>query len=111
MPLKPLGKINPTPGTPVPVTSLLPASGYPEKIHGILIQARRANTSYTFVGNAEMDPANDEGLHGQLAVPTINTIPSWSAALTLAPNAINLSEIYVDAQNPGDGVIVSVLIA
>lgn len=111
MPLKALGKINPTPGTPVAVISLLPASIYPEKVHGVLVQARRANTGYTFVGDATMNPAADTGLHGQLAVPTTNTIPSWSAALTASPNAINLTDIYVDAQNPGDGVIVSVLIA
>jgi len=109
--LRPLGKINPTPGTPVAVVSLLPPSGYPEPVHGVLIQARRANVGYAFVGNRDMVAATDEGLYAQLAVPTVNTIPSFTAALTLAPNAINLADLYIDVITLGDGVIVSVLIA
>jgi hypothetical protein len=112
--LRALGKINPTPGTPIQVISLLPPvppSGYPEKIHGVMVQARRANVGYAFVGTNLMNPALDTGLFATLAVPTRNSIPSFTAALTLASNAITLDDLWIDVETLGDGVIVSVLIA
>jgi hypothetical protein len=109
--LRALGKINPTPGVPIQVISLLPAATYPEKIHGVMVQARRANVGYAFVGNNLMNPVLDMGLFATLAVPTRNSIPSFTAALTLASNAITLNDLWIDVETLGDGVIVSVLIA
>lgn len=107
--LRALGKITPTPGTPVRVSSLL-SSGIDPHCHGVLIQAFRANTGYAYVGAAGMNPAANTDLYATLAIPTANTIPSFTAALTFAPNAINLADLWIDVATPGDGVIVSMLV-
>jgi hypothetical protein len=109
--LRPLGKINPTPGTPVQVTSLLTNPQASEPVHGVMVQARKANVGAAYVGNSAMSRSAETGLFAVLATPTSNTIPSFTAALTLAPNAINLADLWIDVDNLGDGVIVSVLIA
>jgi hypothetical protein len=109
--LRPLGKIAPTPGTPVRVTSLISGAGVSEPVHGVLVQVLPENSGFAYVGNSTMNAAARTGLYSVLAVPTTNTLPSFSAALTLAPNAINLADLWIDVDNPGDGVIVSVLIA
>lgn len=110
--LKALGKITPTPGTPVQVSSLVPQSPFPnEPVHGVMVQALKANVGVAYVGTSAMNRAASTGLFAQLAIPTTNTIPSFTAALTIAPNAINLSDLWIDVDQGGDGVIVSVLIA
>lgn len=109
--LLPLGKLNPTPGTPVRATANLPNPAAKYACHGILIQACKGNAGVAYVGDSTLVKGAQTGLLGELAIPTANTIPSWSAALTLAPNAIDASQVYVDVDTNGDGVIVSVLVA
>ncbi len=98
-------------GTPVRVTSQEadPSAYYP--IHGILIQALPDNVGKTYIGVSTMNRVARTDLLGILATPTANSIPTYSAALTLSPNAIQLKDFYIDADNANDGVIVSVLIA
>ena len=109
--LRALGKITPTPGTPIQVTSLIAGAQASEPCHGVMIQARKGNVGVAYVGNSVMNRAAETGIFAQLAIPTANTIPSFTAALTLAPNAINLADLWIDVDSNGDGVIVSVLIA
>lgn len=97
-------------GTPERVTKneTDPAAG--QGCHGVLIQALKGNTGVVYIGNSGMSKGNQTGLLGMLAIPTSNTIPSWSAALTLAPAAIQLRDLYIDADVSGEGVIVSILV-
>lgn len=106
-----IGKFTPTPGTPVRLTSTQtnPAEKFP--CHGVLVQALDTNVGKAYVGNSQLAKATRTGLHATLAIPTNNTVPSFTAALTIAPNAVNLADLYVDVDNNGDGVTVSVLIA
>ena len=106
-----LGLIVPTPGTPLRVTNNQAAPADRYAVHGLLIQARPTNIGRIYVGLVGMNKAALAGLLGLLAVPTSNVLPSFSIALTLAPNAINAADIYVDSDNVADGVIVSALIA
>jgi hypothetical protein len=98
-------------GTPVRLTSqeATPNEYYP--VHGILIQALPDNVGKVYIGNSTMNRAARTDLFGVLAIPTANSIPTYSAALTLSPNAIQLKDFYIDADTATDGVIVSVLIA
>lgn len=110
--LRPLGKLTPTPGTPRAVKSLLPASeqGASWPVHGVLIQAKHDNVGRAYIGSSTLNKGAQTDVLATLAIPTNNTIPSFTAAATLAPNAINLADLYVDVDSNGDGVLVSVLV-
>lgn len=110
--LQPIGKILvPLNGTPVQVTSLQPrpADNYP--CHGVLIQALPSNSGKVYIGKSTLNKNTLADCFAVLAVPTTNQIPSFTAALTLAPNAINLTEIWIDVDVNGEGALVSVLVA
>lgn len=99
-----------TPGTPVRVTVGEPDPAAAQGCHGVLIQAIKGNVGWVYVGSSAMVKATPVGVHAQLAIPTANSAPSWSAALTLAPGAIQLRDLYIDADTANDGVIVSILV-
>lgn len=111
--LQPLGVFRPTPGTPVAILSAVAAAQQPmmAKAHAIMIQALHDNVGRAYIGRAGMSRAGRTDLYAVLAIPTSNSIPSFSAALTLAPNAININDVYIDVDQPNDGVIVSILVA
>lgn len=98
-------------GTRVRLTSTQPDPSAPFPVHGVLIQARFSNTGKIYVGDSTLVGSTLTGILGQIAIPTANTIPSLSIALTLAPNAIDLAKLYLDAEVGGEGATISVLIA
>ena len=100
----------PVPGTPVRVTVSESDPSAAQGCHGVLIQVIKTNTGAVFVGNNVMNRALFTGLFAQLAIPTVNQIPTFSAALTLSPGGIQLRDLYIDADNANDGVIVSILV-
>lgn len=99
------------PGTLVRATSQLtnPAASYP--VHGVLFQVLPANVGRVYIGANNMSRVDRTGLFGVLAAPSGSLLPSFSVALTIAPNGIKLGDFYLDADTAGDGVIVTVLIA
>lgn len=101
----------PIPGIPVRVTAQELDPSAPQHVHGILIQALPGNTGRMAIGDATLNFAGAIGVFAFLAIPTKNSIPSFQAALTLAPGAIQLRDFYIDAEVAGEGVIVAVLVA
>lgn len=99
------------PGTPVRLTSgqANPAQRY--ACHGVMVQVLHTNTGRIFVGKANMNKATFENVLAVLAIPTDNTIPTFSAALTIAPNAVHPHDLYLDADQANEGAIVTVLVA
>lgn len=99
-----------TPGTPVRATAneADPAARF--TCHGLLIQALPANTGRIYIGKAGMNKASHAGLHAILAIPTSNILPTFSVALTLAPAAVSVHDIFLDADVANDGVIITTLI-
>lgn len=97
-------------GTPERITKNETSPGDSHGCHGVLVQALPTNTGIIFIGNRLMNKSAYTGILAFLPVPTTNTIPSWSAALTMAPGAIQLRDLYIDAAVAGDGVIVSILV-
>lgn len=80
-------------------------------LHGILFQARRANTGLVYIGDRPtMDKTTLAGVLAVLAIPTDNALPTFSAALTWSPNALQLETFWIDADDAGDGCLVSVLV-
>ena len=105
-----LGKIQPAVGVPLRATNNQSAPAARVACHGVLIQALPTNVGRVYVGDAALNRATFGGLYAILATPSGSLIPTFSAALTLAPNAINVADLFLDVDNAGDGVIVSVLI-
>ena len=107
----------PVPGTLVRVSSLITQDAHgvlndPTKFscHACLIQAWHANTGKIFIGRADMVSATGVGVSTVLAIPTVNSIPAFSAALTLAPAGVDLSSLFLDAEVANEGVLVTVLV-
>jgi hypothetical protein len=113
-----LGEITvPTPGTPVGVTTGTvyapnPAGGYTKSaaIHAILIQVLPGNTGKIYVGGPGFNKSTGVGRYCILPIPTVNFLPAFNVALTIAPNALTLNDYYIDADNADDGVTVSFLV-
>ena len=99
------------PGTPVRFTSTQANPTEKFSCHGVLAQALPLNVGKVYVGMSTMNRVTLANVVAVLAIPTDNTIPSFTVALTLSPNAINLADLYVDADIALEGALVSVLIA
>jgi len=101
-------------GTPVSVFAALPSdewkTGRTFPLHGILFQALQTNVGRVYIGNAAMDKTTLVGVYAVLPIPTDNLLPTFSAALTWSPNALRLEDFYVDADDAGEGCLVTVLI-
>ena len=100
----------PIPGTPVRVTVSEADPTASQGCHGVLIQVLKTNTGAVYVGSATMNKTLLTGLFAQLAIPTVNQIPTFSAALTLSPGGIQLRDLYIDADVATEGAIVSILV-
>lgn len=79
-------------------------------VHAVLFQAWRTNAGRIYVGKAGFSKTTGTGLLGTLAIPTNNTLPTFSMALTLAPAGIRLDDLWLDADTDGEGCSVSVII-
>lgn len=97
-------------GIPIRATSNLPNPVERCAVHAVLFQVLPENSGRIYVGVAGMNRVTKDGVLGMLAVPTANVLPTFSMALTISPNAIHLHDIYIDADQNTDGVIVSVLV-
>ncbi len=82
----------------------------PVQCHAIMFQALPSNTGKVYICTAIGDPATMIGVYATLGVPTANLIPSFSLAITIAPNALNLGDYYVTSDNPGEGVLVDIVV-
>ena len=110
--LQPIGKFTvAAAGTPTRCTSTQsdPAEAFP--CHGVLIQALSSNAGKVYIGTAAMNKSTLANVLAVLPVPTANSLPSFTAALTLAPNSVDLAKLYLDVDTNGEGALVSVLIA
>lgn len=106
-----LGKITVTSaGTPVRATINESDPTAPYHCHAFLVEAWPTNTGKIYIGMNGMNKTTGVELLAILAVPTANTSPTFSATIAYAPNALTISDIYIDAENSNDGALVSVVI-
>jgi hypothetical protein len=96
-------------GVPIRSTINLPTPSSRYAVHAILFQALPENTGRVYIGTASLNRVTKQGVLGTLAVPTANSLPTFSMALTISPNAIHAHDLYIDADNNTDGVTVAVL--
>ena len=105
------GKITiPFPGTPIQATANLADPSKHVSIHGVMFQALPTNSGKVYVGKIGLDKTTYENCFAILAVPTSNFIPTFSVALTIAPNGLALEPFYLDADVQDDGVLITVLV-
>jgi hypothetical protein len=110
--LQSYGKVSvPTPGTPVIATTnnTVPTATVP--VNAVLIEAWPTNVGKVYIGNQGMNKTTGVGVIAILAIPTVNFIPSFSATLSFSTGGIDVSYVWLDADNAGDSVIVSAVLA
>lgn len=112
-----LGKITvPAAGTPVNVpVPVLPGAGPAvpplSTVHAFVVEVLAGNTGKIYIGVAGMNKTTLVGVIVVLPVPTANLIPTFSVSLTAAANALSLSDLWIDADTNGEGVLISGVIA
>lgn len=80
------------------------------RAHGLMFQAWPTNTGRIWIFDRQTGSrATGVGVVAILAVPTANILPSASATITSAPNALIANNHWIDAEVGGDGCIVSYL--
>ena len=94
-----------------------PTTGYAKLIHAIQFQSLPTNQGIVYVGTQGLVRATFANVMGLVARPSFDAdaqavaLPAWAAAHTIAPNGLNLSDFWIDADFSNDGVIVTVIIS
>jgi hypothetical protein len=109
--LNSLGKVTvPAPGTIVRATVNQPDPTKRVACHAFMVQALKANTGRVYIGIQTLSVATSVGLLAVLAIPTNNTIPAFSATISYAPSPLNLADVWIDADVPNEGVLISFVV-
>lgn len=105
--LKSLGKVTiASAGTPERITKDQSTPATNISSHAVLIEALSANTGKIYIGTSTLNKTTLAGVLAVLAVPTTNIIPVFSLGVSIAPNGINLADIYFDCDTTSEGVTV-----
>lgn len=98
----------PVAGTPVSLASAIANSGVkPVNCHNVTLQALPSNTGKIYIGRQGLVKATYVGVGGYIPVPTANVAPQIKYDLPLAPDGISLNQIFIDADNSNDGVLMA----
>ena len=102
-------------GTPqqvaVPAAIAGPGSPGLSTVHAFVVSALSTNTGKVYIGTVGLNKTTLANTLVVLAIPTVNLIPTFSCSLTAAANALSLSDLYIDADNANDGVLISAVVA
>jgi len=75
-----------------------------------MAQCLPTNTGKVYVGNKQMNKTTLAGVTAILAIPTVNTIPSFSVSASPVPVGFDMTFVYIDADIAGEGAIVSCVV-
>jgi hypothetical protein len=89
----------------------VPAEMNPPSCHAVIIEALPGNTGKIYIGLQGLNRASLAQVLAILPLPTANLLPTFSIALTVAGNAINVGAFWIDADISGEGVLLSALVA
>ena len=95
----------------IPVRVVVPPTMNPPSCHALIIQTLRSNTGKIYIGLSGMQRTTLAQTLAVLPIPTDNLLPTFSIALTVAANAINVADLWLDADVNGEGVLISALVA
>lgn len=79
-------------------------------VHGVSLQALPGNTGRVWIGDADLNKSTGMGVGHLLPAPSASFFPSFSVALSSAPNAVSLEGIWLDVDTGNEGVYVFVLV-
>ena len=109
--LKSLGKVTiAVPGTTVRATVNMADPTKNRACNGFMIQTLRTNVGYVYIGSVTMNRVAQSELYCVLPPPTANSLPTFSASLPYAPGGLNMGDVYVDADNANDGVLIAAVV-
>lgn len=94
-----------------PKKVVAPPEMNPPSCHAVIIEALPTNTGKIYIGLSGLDKVTLARVLVILPIPTANLIPTFSIALTVAGNAINVGDLWLDADLLGEGVLLSALVA
>jgi hypothetical protein len=97
-----------TPGQPVRVTINRPVPSANFYVHGYAIQRLKNNTGDVYVS---LSPTDDRTNLSRILCVLSASQPSFSAGIGIELNGTNMADVYIDADNGGDGVTIGVLIS
>jgi hypothetical protein len=108
---KPLGVIQPTPGTPQKITvNFTNLETQHQQANTIYLQVLPGNTGDVYIGGADLDKATPSTVLAVLRPPTSNSLPDISISIASAPNPFVLSDYRIDVDQADDGVRASYLL-
>lgn len=99
-----------TAGTPVQATVNQTSPTAPLVCHAILVEVLPTNTGKIYVGLVGFSKTTLVGALAILPPPTTNSYANWGGSVGFAPNAVEASQVYIDADNSGEGVLISLLL-
>ena len=97
-----------TPGQPVRATINRPDPGENFHVHGYAIQRLKGNAGDIYVSLSDTD---DRSSLSRILCILDESQPNFSAGIGIELNGTNMANVYIDADNPGDGVTIAVLIS
>lgn len=116
MPAIPLGRVNvAAAGTPARATANQSDPTKRIAAHGIMFEVWPTNVGLTYVGTEGMNKTTGFNVLAVLPLPSLDSngdpvfLPTFSLALTIAPNGLNPADFYIDADDNNAGLLVSVL--
>lgn len=95
----------------VPRQVVAPVGMDPPSCHALIVQVLPGNAGKIYIGLQGLDRTSLAQVLAILPIPTVNLLPTFSIALTVAGNAINVKNLFIDADNDGEGVLLSALVA
>jgi hypothetical protein len=102
-----------TPATPVRATVNRPSPGTPaDRIAAqtVRFQALPANQAVVYIGSQEMDKSTGDHVYAVIPAPASATdgpFADFTATVRGASAGLNVADFYIDADQAGDGVVVS----
>ena len=100
-----------TSGTPVRLTVNNSNPALYDGCHAFLVEQLPTNSGKLYILDSQT--GSKSTLTGVLAIlppPTTNILPVASITIADAPNALNAADYWLDADNSGEGALVSVVI-
>lgn len=95
-----------TPGTPVRATSNRADPTEPFHVHAYTIQRLESSSGKIYV---QMSSSDIRTTKTKMLAELSKSLPAWGAGIVNEGNSIDLSQVYLDADVPNDGVIIAIL--
>ena len=102
--------VTPVPGTPVQATHNATDPSRRVAAQSIKFSARKGNTGLVFIGLKGMVKSSGVNVLSVVGIPAATgDWPVLDFQMPVVPNGLNLTDLYVDADQANDGVYIAVM--